>query len=108
MNEHSKNNQKGAQAERLNVVSAPFSRYRAAETVLCLLAVICGLIYRFTGVPSMGAVLVIFTLAFGASPILRIVEKRRLHQPGGVFGIVFGIFFTLVTLTATVLYFVLY
>lgn len=108
MKKHPIQSPKEAEPERLTVVSSAFSRYRAAEMGICLLAVILGLLYRFTGWISMGTVLVSFTVGFACCLILRILEKRRLGQRVHWFGIVFGAIFTLITLTATILYFVLH
>lgn len=77
-------NEPGRKPDQLNMAGRPFTRYRAAELVLCGIAVILGLLYLNTETVTLAFLLPFYCLCFIAIPILRWLEGRMLNLKGAV------------------------
>ena len=69
---------------RLNMAGRPFTRYRAAELVVCAIAVVLGLLYLKTDTISLGFLLLFYCFCFLAIPVLRWLEGKKLGPRGAV------------------------
>ncbi len=84
--------------------------FRLAELVICLAAVLLGIVYLNTTWLPLGVLLPIYAVFFTALPVLRLLEARK-NGSTGVLALLPAVCYLLlsfVVIGATVLYFVKY
>ncbi len=94
--------------EKVNVAAVrPFTKYRAAEMVLCILAIVLGLLYLYTDYVSLGVLLPAFTVGMAVITVLRVFDAKKSGLKGWVAYIsaVFSGLLTLLVGGVTVVYF---
>jgi hypothetical protein len=104
----------GLERDKLNVAqnTVPFTRFKAAEMILCAAAVILGLLYLYTNpkVISLDILLPVYTAVFVAIVPLRWMDLKATGVKGGfavLTTVVWGVI-ALVVAAATAVYFVWY
>ncbi len=84
-----------------------FTRYRAAECIVCLAVVLLGVLYLRTELIPLQVVLPVFLAAFIAIPVLRWLDEKKRGTRGLALGLSVGIAMlpAVVVLAAVVVYF---
>jgi len=63
--------------ENTGISSSPlFTGYRVAECIVCLMVILVGVLYLKTDWISLGFLLPVFFVSFGAIPVLRWLDER--------------------------------
>ena len=85
-------------------------RFRLAELVICLIAVILGVIYLKTEWISLDFLLPVYAVFFTALPVLRIAEAKAVGNMNfiAILPALCYLLLALVVIIATVTYFVVY
>lgn len=85
-------------------------KFRAAELIICLIAVILGIIYLNTELISLDVLLPVYAVFFTALPVLRLMEARWSGNTKfvAVLPALCYLFLALVVIAATIIYFVKY
>ncbi len=94
--------------EKLNVgMVKPFTRYVAAEMVLCLIAVVMGLLYLYTDKVTLDVLLPAFTIGMAAITVLRYLDGKACQRKGfiGNISVLFSALLTLLVAFVTFIYF---
>ncbi len=94
--------------EKMNVGNIrPFTKYRAAEMVLCLAAVVMGLLYLYADVISLAVLLPSFAVGMFVITVLRAMDAKASGAKGfvGMIPVVFSAFLTVLVIAVTIIYF---
>lgn len=85
-------------------------KLKIAEIVICLVAVLLGLLYLNTDWIHLGVLLPLYAVFFTAIPVLRIVDVRQSGRKGliAILPAIFYLLIALVVIVAAVTYFVAY
>lgn len=85
-------------------------KLKIAEIVICLIAVILGLIYLNTTWIPLGVLLPVYAVLFAAIPVLRLIDARNSGNRGliGILPALCYLLLALVVIAAAVVYFVKY
>lgn len=100
--------------EGLNVVpgTKPFTRYKVAELILCLLAVILGLLYLYTDpkIVPLDVLMPAYAAIFWIIIPLRLKDAKALGTKGAArfFSVVVWVILALAVTAATAVYFIWY
>ena len=86
------------------------TKFKLAELVISVIALILGLVYLNTDWISTSVLLPIYAVFFTALPVLRLIEARKNGAKGliAVLPSLFYLLIALVVIAATVIYFVKY
>ena len=86
------------------------TKFKLAELVISVIALILGLVYLNTDWISTSVLLPIYAVFFTALPVLRLIEARKNGAKGliAVLPSLFYLLIALVVIAATVIYFVQY
>lgn len=85
-------------------------KFRAGELVICLAAVILGVIYLNTELISLDVLLPVYAVFFTSLPVLRLIEAKRNGNTKfiAVLPALCYLFLALVVIAATIIYFIKY
>ncbi len=96
----------------INVVRGayPFTRYKIAELIVCVIAVVCGLLYLYTDVIGLAVLLPMYALLFAAVTYCRYKDTKALGGHGFAAYLTTACwgFLTVCVAVATAVYFVWY
>ena len=68
-----------------------FTKYRAAECIICLAVILLGVLYLYTDLISLWVLLPIFLASFIAIPIMRYLDEKKRGSRGLALGFSVGI-----------------
>lgn len=94
--------------EKLNVgMVKPFTKYVAAEMVLCIVAVVMGLLYLYTDTITLDVLLPAFTIGMAVITVLRYLDGKACKRQGfiGNISVLFSALLTLLVAFVTFIYF---
>ena len=78
------NEDKNTSEKNTNMVQGiyPFTRYKIAELIVCVIAVVCGILYLYTELISLAVLLPMYALLFAAVTYCRYKDTKALGGHG--------------------------